>query len=175
MARARQRVPETRPSPSPSAAPQPVAAPSPAAPTEPLVDTSTAAGAMADWRRVVEAVEGSLVPVLKGAVPLAVGAEGVRLAIDARDSFFRKKLATPEAQQVVADAAERVFGTRPVVELVQGTLPEGAPSIARMEENARAEERSRREAVAKSHPLVQAVVEVLGGELGRVRLEGDPT
>ena len=42
--------------------------------------------------------------------------ERVRLAIDLRDSFFRKKLATEEAQQVIVEAAARVY-----VELIRGT------------------------------------------------------
>ncbi len=159
-------------SPAPTAQPAPAAAPAPAAPT---VDTSMAPAVIGEWRRVVAAVEGNLVPVLKGAVPLEVTAAVVRLAIDERDSFFRKKLATPEAHEVVAEAASRVFGVRPRVELVQGTLPDGALSIARDEENARNAERLRREEDLRAHPLVRALCEGLGGEVIRVKLDGDPT
>jgi len=126
------------------------------------------------WRRVVDAVEGNLVPVLKAAVPLMVSASLVRLAIDERDSFFRKKLMTPEAHDVVAEAASRVFGVRPRIEVVQGTLPEGALSIARDEENTRMAERLRREEALRAHPLVRALCDQLQGEIARVRLEGDP-
>jgi DNA polymerase-3 subunit gamma/tau len=157
---------------TPNVVSAPVAAPTVAAPT---VDTSMAPAVIADWRRVVAAVEGNLVPVLKGAVPLEVTGAVVRLAIDERDSFFRKKLAAPEAHEVVADAASRVFGVRPRVELVQGTLAEGALSIARDEENARAAARALREEELRAHPLVRALCEGLGGEVARVRLEGDPT
>jgi len=138
------------------------------------VDVSGAMGAMEAWRRVVDAVDKTLVPVLKGAVPLEVSGEAVRLAIDLRDSFFRKKLATEEAQAVILEAASRVFGTRPTMELVQGTLPDDAPSIARLEELARQAERAAKEAVLRAHPLVQIVVEVLHGEVAKVKLEGDP-
>jgi hypothetical protein len=157
---------------TPNVVSAPVAAPTVAAPT---VDTSMAPAVIADWRRVVAAVEGNLVPVLKGAVPLEVTGAVVRLALDERDSFFRKKLAAPEAHEVVADAASRVFGVRPRVELVQGTLAEGALSIARDEENARAAARALREEELRAHPLVRALCEGLGGEVARVRLEGDPT
>jgi hypothetical protein len=153
----------------------PTAAAAPAAAASPMVDTSMAPAVIGEWRRVVAAVEGNLVPVLKGAVPLEVTATVVRLAIDERDSFFRKKLATPEAHEVVAEAASRVFGVRPRVELVQGTLVDGALSIARDEENARNAERLVREEGLRAHPLVRAVCEGLGGEVTRVRLEGDPT
>lgn len=138
------------------------------------VDVSGAMGAMEAWRRVVDAVDKTLVPVLKGAVPLEVSGESVRLAIDLRDSFFRKKLATEEAQAVILEAASRVFGTRPTMELVQGTLPDDAPSIARLEELARQAERAAKEAVLRAHPLVQIVVEMLHGEVAKVKLEGDP-
>jgi DNA polymerase-3 subunit gamma/tau len=154
-----------------------VAAPTQSAPavTGPTVDTSMAPAVIGEWRRVVAAVEGNLVPVLKGAVPLEVTATVVRLAIDERDSFFRKKLATPEAHEVVAEAASRVFGVRPRVELVQGTLADDALSIARDEDNARNVERARREEALRAHPLVRAVCEGLGGEVTRVKLDGDPT
>nr|MBK7068688.1 hypothetical protein [Deltaproteobacteria bacterium] len=138
------------------------------------VDVSGAMGAMDAWRRVVDAVDKTLVPVLKGAVPLEVSGEAVRLAIDLRDSFFRKKLATEEAQAVILEAASRVFGARPTMELVQGTLPDDAPSIARLEELARQAERAAKEAVLRAHPLVQIVVEMLNGEVAKVKLEGDP-
>ncbi len=138
------------------------------------VDVSGAMAAMEAWRRVVDAVDKTLVPVLKGAVPLEVSGEAVRLAIDLRDSFFRKKLATEEAQAVILEAASRVFGTRPTMELVQGTLPDDAPSIARLEELARQAERNAKEAVLRAHPLVQLVVEMLNGEVAKVKLDGDP-
>jgi DNA polymerase-3 subunit gamma/tau len=138
------------------------------------VDVSMAMGAMDAWRRLVDAVDKTMVPVLKGAVPLEVSGEAVRLAIDLRDSFFRKKLATEEAQAIIVDAATRVFGSRPTIELVQGTLPDDAPSIARLEEMARQAERNAKEAVLRAHPLVGLVCEVLNGEVAKVKLEGDP-
>ncbi len=164
-------TPRVSTEPRPSAAPE--AAPAAAAAPEVTVDVSTAMGAMEAWRRVVDAVDKTLVPVLKGAVPLEVSGAAVRLAIDLRDSFFRKKLATEEAQAVILEAAERVFGARPTMELVQGTLPDDAPSIARLEELARQAERSAKEAVLRAHPLVLTVCEVLNGEVAKVKLDGD--
>ena len=128
---------------------------------------------MPTWRSLVEAMDHALVPVLKGAVPLRVDGAVVRLAIDARDSFFRKKLATPEAQEVIAVAAQRVFGSRPTIELAQGSLPDEAPTLARLEESARNEARRQREETARAHPSVKAVCEVLGGEVLRVRFDDD--
>jgi len=157
------------------ARPVEVAEAAPVVPAAPVVtvDVSGAMAAMEAWKRVVEAVDKTLVPVLKGAVPLEVSGESVRLAIDLRDSFFRKKLATEEAQAVILEAAGRVFGTRPTMELVQGTLPDDAPSIAKLEELARQAERNAKEAVLRAHPLVQLVVEVLHGEVAKVKLDGD--
>jgi DNA polymerase III subunit gamma/tau len=138
-----------------------------------LVDTSRAASVIDAWKMIVEAADGGMVPVLKGAVPLEISAEFVRIAIDERDSFFRRKLATPESYEIIALAASKVYGMRPTVELVQGTLPEGSLSIARAEENARNEERREREETLRANPLVTLVCEVLGGEITRVRLDGD--
>ena len=166
----RAKNPETRAQPLTKPA-EPMAPPPPA---EPTVDTSMAMAVMGAWKSLVAAVEGSLVPVLKGAVPLEVTGAAVRIAIDERDSFFRRKLATPEAQEIIAEAGARLFSTRPTVELVQGILPEGAVTIARLEESARNEERRRREDALRAHPLVTAVCEALGGDVLRVRLEGDP-
>lgn len=165
-------TPRVSTAPRPSEAP----APTPAAPAAPVVtvDVSSAMGAMEAWRRVVDAVDKTLVPVLKGAVPLEVSGVAVRLAIDLRDSFFRKKLATEEAQAVILEAAGRVFGATPTMELVQGTLPDDAPSIARLEELARQAERAAKEAVLRAHPLVLTVCEMLNGEVARVKLDGDP-
>ena len=57
---------------------------------------------------------------------------------------------------------------------MQGILPEGSLTIARLEENARNEERRRKEDALRAHPLVTAVCEALSGDVLRVRLEGDP-
>ena len=62
-----------------------------------------------------------------------------------------------------------------IVGLVQGVLPDGSLSIARLEENIRNEERRVKEEALRAHPLVTAVCELLGGEIQRVRLDGDPT
>jgi DNA polymerase-3 subunit gamma/tau len=162
--------------PQPGAEPQSApAAPLPVAVLEPTVDTQHSAEAMAPWTALVASMDGPLVPVLKGAVPLEVTATIIRLAVDQRDSFFRRKLATPESQSAVADGAERYFGARPTVELVQGVLPEAAPTIARAEESARLEARRVREEVARSNPWVGLVCEVLQGEVQRVRFDDDPT
>lgn len=157
--------------PAPEVAPAPVAA---APQLEPTVDTEGSATAMAVWTALVASMDGPLVPVLKGAVPLEVSGATLRLAVDQRDSFFRRKLATPESQAAIAEGAERYFGARPTVELVQGVLPETAPTIARAEEGARVEARRQREAVARANPNVALVCEVLGGDVLKVRFDDDP-
>ena len=77
---------------------------------------------------------------------------------------------------MVAEAASRVFGVRPRVELVQGTLPDGALSIARDEENARNAERLRREEDLRAHPRPRAVRGPGGeGDPGEARRRPDLT
>lgn len=153
---------------------EPMAPPPPA---EPTVDTSMAMAVMGAWKSLVAAVEGSLVPVCRSR-PLEVTGAAVRIAIDRqeRDSFFRRKLATPEAQEIIAEAGARLFSTRPTVSSSCRASPPrgGVPPSAHLEENARNEERRRREDALRAHPLVTAVCEALGGDVLRVRLEGDP-
>ncbi len=144
-------------------------------PSAPMVmDVSEAALAMEDWRALVESVDRTLVPVLKAAVPLEVNGDRVRLAVDTRDAFFRKKLETEDARKVVGDAALLRFGSRPTLEIVSGHLPPDAPSMLRLEERAKQAERFLREGALRTHPLVVAVCEELGGEIGRIKLDGDP-
>ncbi len=152
----------------------PAVSPAPAIAEQATLDTSAVPTVLPIWQILVNEAQGSLTAVMKVAVPLVVSGQLVRLGVDVGDSFIRKKLSTPDAQQMITDAAERVFGTRPVVEIVQGTLPDGPLSIAKLEDATRLDERARNEAIARNHPLVLAVVEALGGEIGRVRLDGDP-
>ena len=136
------------------------------------MDTSAATGALEAWKTVVAAVEGGLVPVLKSAVALVVSSERVRLAVEEK-SFYARKLALPEAQQIVLDAAERVFGVRPALEIAQGVLPDGALTILGLEKAAEAERRRLHEAAVRADPLVLEVCRELGGEIVRVRLEDE--
>ncbi|MBL8602352.1 MAG: DNA polymerase III subunit gamma/tau [Myxococcales bacterium] len=140
----------------------------------PRIDASRAAEFLAVWREVVAGIDGNLVPVLKSAVAIEVTAQKISLAIDAGSAFLRRKLETPETLSVVREAATRVFGAPPKVEVLPGSLAEDALSIMRADELTKIAARQKREDEARSHPLVQMVCSALGGEVAKVRLEDEP-
>jgi len=168
--KARAAKPERRAEP---AAPTPTPTAAPESARAVAIDTSAAEGLLPVWRQLVDATQGNLGAVLKSAVPLEVGPARVCFAVDAGSSFIRRKLETAEATKVVQDAAERIFQTRPAVELVTGTLGEDALSILRADERIRDIARRARETAARTHPLVLMVCAELGAEVAKVKLDGE--
>lgn len=142
-------------------------------PSAPLLDISAAPAAMPAWRALVDTLDHPLVSIFKVAVPLRVDGTTVRIAIDSSSSFILKKLSTPEAQTLIADAAEKLFGSRPSIDLVQAPLPEHPPTLALAEETARNTARQLREQTVRNHPSVLAVCEILRGEVVKVRFDDD--
>ena len=94
----------------------------------------------------------------------------VRIAFET-GSFYARKVASGEVEPVIAATAERVFGRRPAVEIVQGALPEDAPTIARRDDARKAEARAKREDEARRHPLVQSFLQHVGGEIRSVNID----
>jgi DNA polymerase-3 subunit gamma/tau len=176
QARALEPAPATSPAADPEAAPResapparPSFAPKNAAPIE-AVDTRDAARSLDAWARLVESMDGGPVAILKHAVPLEANEQRVRIAFET-GSFYARKVASGEVEPVIAAAAERAFGRRPEVEIVQGALPDDAPTIARRDDARKAEARARREDEARRHPLVQSFLQHVGGEIRTVKID----
>jgi DNA polymerase-3 subunit gamma/tau len=159
-----------------SAAPSTASTPSTPPPARPAsamgerVDTSSAEASLEPWERVLTAMENGPIAILKSAVPLEVNATQVRIAYET-GSFYARKAMAGETQGVIADAAEKVFGARPEVQIVVGALAEEAPTLAKREEQRKAELRAQREAEARAHPFVQRFLARVGGEIRAVRLD----
>jgi hypothetical protein len=135
-----------------------------------VIDTRAAAGLLDRWAQVLEHMDSGPVAVLKHAVPLMISVEMIRIGFEP-GSFYARKLASIESQDAIATAAERALGSRPTVEIVQGTLGEDAPTIARREDAHRANVRAQREAAAREHPLVRNFIRLVGGEVKSVKLD----
>jgi DNA polymerase-3 subunit gamma/tau len=134
------------------------------------IDTRDAARSLDAWARLVESMEGGPVAILKHAVPLEANEQRVRIAFET-GSFYARKVASGEVEPVIAVTAERVFGRRPAVEIVQGALPDDAPTIARRDDARKAEARAKREDEARRHPLVQSFLQHVGGEIRAVKID----
>jgi hypothetical protein len=145
----------------------------PSAPQAPSIDLSGVEAVMPVWRQLVDATQSSLGAVLKSAVPLAVSGALVRMAVSAESSFIRRKIDTPETFKHIEDAAEKMFGTRPSVELVVAELGTSPPTILYADQQAQEAARRAQELAARNHPLVQMACEMLGAEVVKVKLEGD--
>ncbi|MEI8254605.1 MAG: DNA polymerase III subunit gamma/tau [Deltaproteobacteria bacterium] len=156
-------VVETRPS-----APPP--APAKIVPPVEMLDTRDAARSLETWATLVESMEAGPIAILKHAVPLEVNEQHIRIAFET-GSFYARKVASGEAEGVIVAAAERVLGTRPTVEILQGALPEDAPTIARRDDGRRAEARARREEVARNHPMVRSFLQLVGGEIRSIKVD----
>ena len=124
---------------------------------------------MAAWEPIVATLASTrpaLGAVLAHAVPKLVGAERVVLSFS-RGSFYAKQADTESARSSVADIAERRFGGRPKVEIVESDVAQAAePTLAKIEdERARARlDATKRKAL--NHPVVVealAVFEVKAG------------
>jgi DNA polymerase-3 subunit gamma/tau len=168
LVRAQSRVAEPPPA-VPAAAPS-TPPPAPRGPAPDAVDTSAVAQWLDAWERVLSAMDNGPIAILKSAVPLEVSAASVRIAYEA-GSFYARKVMAGDTQAIVADAAEKVLGARPAVEVVLGALAEDAPTLARREEQRKAELRARREAEARAHPFVLRFLEHVGGEIKSVKID----
>ncbi len=154
-----------RPSSAPAASP-------PSAPGNdaPPIDVSRAESLLDAWQTLLAHVDSGLVAVFKHAIPLACDGDHVRVAYQA-GSFYARRADSDEVRAMIAAAAEKATGTQPAVEIVLGTIADGAPTLARREEVRRFDEMAEREANAKAHPMVRKFLEIVGGEVKGVKLE----
>lgn len=120
-----------------------------------------AAGEMPEaWRKMVEQlhdIRPALCAVLEHGTPVSIAKE--RVVVSFPDgSFFGKQAASPPAQAALADAAQRVLGALPKIEIVFGVVKPGqsqpAPTIASEQAAAREAQREQIKQTALSHPRV---------------------
>ncbi len=112
------------------------------------------------WRKMVEQlhdIRPALCAVLEHGTPVSIAKE--RVVVSFPDgSFFGKQAASPPAQAALADAAQRVLGALPKIEIVFGVVKPGqsqpAPTIASEQAAAREAQREQIKQTALSHPRV---------------------
>lgn len=86
------------------------------------------------WARVLEHMESGPVAVLRHAVPLMISGDSIRIGLEP-GSFYARKLMSVESLLAITNAAEKVLGVRPIVEIVQdAVISDDAPTIARRED-----------------------------------------
>ncbi len=139
------------------------------------MDVSASARHLERWAQVLSVIESAPVAVLEHAVILELHAEKVRIAYEA-NSFYARKVSGAEVQEAIRIAVQRAFGsdTRPTLEVVTGSLPDKCATIAAQREADKVVQRAALASAARTHPAVQRFVSVLGGEIRKIELPGDP-
>jgi hypothetical protein len=116
--------------------------------------------ARAAWARIVAALlesKPALGAVLQHGAPLVVSRERIVLAFP-QGSFFGHQAESRDGQRAIADAAERILGERPRIEVVTSDEAVASAKTLAQEESERREARTAatRER-ALSHPLVHEI------------------
>lgn len=112
------------------------------------------------WSRVLEVLceaQPALGAVLEHAVPLEVGPERFVLGFT-EGSFHGRQAASALTRQALTDAAERMLGSRPQVEVRFGTWSQ--PSLASQETARRQKARDDMRDAALNHPRVKDAMDV---------------
>ena len=92
-------------------------------------------------------------------------------------SFFGRQAQSPEVQNIIAEAAEKILGRRPEMDVRLDSSPPAGPTVAELEtsklEDAREETRRR----AMNHPRVIEALQVFPEAAGnvKVRWDNEPT
>lgn len=126
------------------------------------------------WRRIVDPIrqtDAGLGAFLDHAVVLEVSSERLRVGFE-RDSVFRSAANEPNTRSQILRAAEQVLGSKPTLEWVDGApLADGAgQTVFAVDKAARLTRH--REALdrARSHPVVEAAVRVLGARVKNIEI-----
>jgi DNA polymerase III subunit gamma/tau len=126
------------------------------------------------WRRIVDPIRQSdagLGAFLDHAVVLEVSSERLRVGFE-RDSVFRSAANEPNTRLQILQSAERVLGVKPSLEWVDGApVADGAgQTVFAVDKAARLTRH--REALdrARSHPVVEAAVRVLGARVKNIEI-----
>jgi len=127
------------------------------------------------WQGVVEQVrqrDGKLAALLNHAVVHEATAERIRISFE-RGTVFEESVTTRPALELLASAAEQLFGGRPAVE-VTNHAP-GADTTTLADVVSREREVAKLAAIerARNHPAVAAAAEILGAKVKDIRLPND--
>jgi hypothetical protein len=124
------------------------------------------------WREILAAVHESqpaLGAVLDHAVPARVDEGKIRLTFP-EGSFFGKQAASEQGKRALADAAERVLGKRPEVDVGSGSDSARA-TVAEVESTKRSERHAEIVKAALNHPRVKDAIEVFPEAEGQLDVQ----
>jgi DNA polymerase-3 subunit gamma/tau len=138
----------------------------------PSTDASGNDGVPQAWREIVAALhqaQPALGAVLEHGVPVRIDPSKIVLSFP-EGSFFGRQATSDPAREALADAAERVLGQRPAIEVGFG-LSSSRPTVAAQETERRKERRAVAEQAALSHPRVKDALDVFPEAEGNVNVE----
>jgi DNA polymerase-3 subunit gamma/tau len=124
-----------------------------------------------EWLPLLDALRDSqpaLGAILEHAVAIEVSPQRVRLNFP-EGSFFGKQASAESAKDAIAEAARRLFGERPVVEVAFGTSTGMSVASRNEARNEREEARTKQEAL--DHPRVKDAIAVFPEAAGSVQVE----
>jgi DNA polymerase-3 subunit gamma/tau len=113
------------------------------------------------WRDIIatlQAEQPALAAVLEHGAPVEVTRDKLVISFP-QGSFFGRQAGSTPAKQALLEAAQRVFGQRPRIEIGFG-LSSDRPTVAAQEENKRKARRDELEQAARNHPRVKEALDV---------------
>jgi DNA polymerase-3 subunit gamma/tau len=117
--------------------------------------------------RVVQKEKISLFFPLKSAHLLELTSGGMRIGVE-KDLYFRE-LIRKESRTLLEDIAKRFFGRPLTVDIIKGDMRSNVASLSTDATPDRAPGKVRQEPLTADDPLVQTVLDVLGGEVQGTR------
>ena len=132
--------------------------------------------ALQEWERLVFSLRDAkpaLAAVLEHGVPRLVSRERIVLAFQ-HGSFYGRQAEAPAAKDAIADAAAKLLGAKPTIEIRFDAQVQGR-TVAAVEATRREAERSAKKRQAMSHPAVLDAMEVFPDARGKidVRIDDD--
>lgn len=126
------------------------------------------------WRRIVDPIrktDAALGAFLDHAVVFEVSKERIRVGFE-RDSVFRNTANEPETRQQILRSAESLLHTQPVLEWVENVPPSAQDGRTVFSVDKQARVTRHREALdrARSHPVVEAAVNILGARIKNIEI-----
>jgi hypothetical protein len=124
------------------------------------------------WHDILGSIRSSLPAlgaVLEHGVPVQVDAACVRVSFP-EGSFFGRQATSKPAREALADAARRVLGGEPAIE-VGYNLGSSRPSVAAQLAAQKKERRTEVEKAARSHPRVKDAMDVFEEHEVQVEVE----
>jgi hypothetical protein len=110
----------------------------------------------------------ALSAVLEHAAPLEVGPDKFLLGF-AEGSFHGRQAGSELTRQALADAAQRMLGQRPVIEVRLGAFSQ--PTLASQESARRQQARKDMREAALTHPRVRDAIDVFQEDEGRLEVQ----